>query len=398
MHRLEHVMTTKRFLAAAFSGLMLCAAGAIASAQTSSAPPTPPAPINRPQPPATPNSTLVSPEVAKGAVTLRLYAPNAQKVVVGGSDMVNPSSPPALTKAENGVWSITLNPPPGTYRYNFNVDGVGVADPRNPQTSSTNTTVMSLAHVDGSPAGEDHRDVPHGQLSEVYYTSPDFPEGRRMHVYTPPGYEKGGQTYPVFYLLHGAGDSDDSWSTVGRANVILDNLIADKRAVPMIVVMPHGHVPPKPGAEAIPGIRGDPAADPYTRDFVEGVMPHIESHYRVKRNPQSRAIAGLSMGGGQTLNIGLTNLDKFRYMGVYSSGFFSDVFQQRYAAQIAKAKDLKLLYIACGKDDFVKPYNDYTLALFDYHGVKYVHRETAGGHTWDNWRNYLHDFAPRLFR
>jgi enterochelin esterase family protein len=389
-------MKATKLLAAALGGLALWAAGAVASAQQ--APPTPPAPINRPQPPQTPNSTLVSPEVANGAVTLRLYAPNAQKVVVGGSDMVNPASPPALTKAENGVWSVTLNPPPGTYRYNFNVDGIGVADPRNPQTSSTNTTVMSLAHIDGSPAGEDRRDVPHGQLSEIYYTSPDFPEGRRMHVYTPPGYEKGSQSYPVFYLLHGAGDSDDSWSTVGRANFIMDNLIADGRAVPMIVVMPHGHVPPRAGVDAIPGIRGDPTADPFTRDFVEGVMPYVESHYRVKRNAQSRAIAGLSMGGGQTLNIGLTNLDKFRYMGVYSSGFFTDVMQQRHAAQIAKAKDLKLLYIACGKDDFVKPYNDYTLALFDYHGVKYVHHETGGGHTWDNWRNYLHDFAPRLFR
>ena len=357
------------------------------------------------RPPPTPNDGLVSPEVnASGEVTLRLYAPSAKAVIVGGTDIMDdPGKPPPLTRASNGVWSVTLKPPAGTYRYSFAVDGVNVADPKNPNVSLTNTTVMSLVHVEGSNADDDKKDVPHGAVAQVNYTSPAFPEGRRMHVYTPPGYEAGSKKYPVFYLLHGAGDCDNSWSTVGRAGFILDNLIAAGKAKPMIVVMPAGHTPPRSGdvPGAVPAITGDPSADPFTQDFLGGVVPYVESRYRVITKPEDRAIAGLSMGGAQTLNISLTNLDKFGYAGVFSSGFFADAgakFEERYGADLADANKLRLLYMAWGSNDFVVPYTKATMAMFDRHGVKYVTHETGGGHTWANWREYLHDFAPRLFR
>ncbi len=379
-----------------FAMLAACLAFAgVAHAQ----PVTPPASM-RPAP--TPNDTLVSPQVsADGQVTLSIFAPNAETVTLAGSDLVTRGQTANLTRAENGVWSITINPAPGTYRYAFNVDGVAVADPRNTDVSTSNSTVQSLVHVDGSPAGEDRLAVPHGALAEVYYPSPIFGERRRMHVYTPPGYERGNRRYPVLYLLHGATDSDDSWGTVGRANFILDNLIASGAAEPMIVVMPHGHYPDQTNIMSF--AEGEPGQDPFGRDFMQAILPYVESHYRVRTDANSRALAGLSMGGLQTLNIGLSNLDRFRYMGVFSSGFFADPliesFDSARGADVAEhGNDLRLFYFAWGTEDFLAARTAATLAYFDSKGVRYVRNETGGGHTWDNWRDYLHDFAPRLFR
>lgn len=362
----------------------------------------PPAPPRMMMPAPTPNDTLVSPEVAAdGSVTLRIYAPNAREVQLGGSDLTGPGNTQALSRADNGVWSVTLHPAPGTYRYAFRVDGVSVADPRNPETSSQNTTVQSVVHINGSAAGEDRQAVPHGALAEVYYPSPEFGELRRMHIYTPPGYERGSRRYPVLYLLHGAFDSDDSWGTVGRANFILDNLIASGAAEPMIVVMPAGHYPNQTNVMTF--AQGEPGQDPFGRDFMQAVLPYVEGHYRVRTDANSRALAGLSMGGLQTLNIGLSNLDRFRYIGVFSSGFFQDELiasfdSQRGAAVSAHGNDLRLFYFAWGREDWLAGRTQATLAYFDSKHVSYVRHETGGGHTWDNWREYLHDFAPRLFR
>src|SRR5688572_25398753 len=228
-----------------------------------------------------------------------------------------------MTRGENGVWTFTSQPvPPGAYRYNINVDGVAVIDPRNPLTSVSNNNVWSLALVPGSETF-DTKDVPHGAVASVTYYSAPLQRHRRMHVYTPPGYESNNTKYPVFYLLHGAGDSDEAWTSVGRAGIIMDNLIAAGKAQPMIVVMPAGHTNgPTPGmggpAPALTIPAGQP--DEFALDFTGAIRPYIEKHYRVRAGREHRAIAGLSMGGGQTLNIAIPNLTDYAYVGVFSSG------------------------------------------------------------------------------
>jgi enterochelin esterase family protein len=316
----------------------------------------------------------------------------------------------ALTKSSNGVWEITVGPiDPGAYRYNFNVDGVTVIDPRNPATSESNENTWSLVQVPGAD-WMDTKDLPHGAVAEVTYWSSTLKRFRRMHVYTPPGYESGKGRFPVFYLLHGAGDCDDSWTTVGRAGFILDNLIAAKKARPMVVVMPAGHT----GPFRMGGSR--PAVDEFSQDFLNDILPHVEKHYRVYTDRKNRAIAGLSMGGAQTLNIGVPNLEKFAYLGVYSSGVFGitgrgrdgstntpagPTFEERHAAKLSDAKlkkGLKLLWFGTGKDDFLVETSRATVAMFRKHGFDTVYRETEGAHTWIVWREYLNEFAPQLFQ
>ena len=199
------------------------------------------------------------------------------------------------------------------------MNGVGVIDPRNTAISESNTTTWSVATVPGSDV-MDTKSVPHGAVAAVYYQSSALGRTRRMHVYTPPGYESGKGKYPVFYLLHGAGDCDDSWTSVGRANFIFDNLIASGKAKPMIVVMPAGHTNAGGGGRGAAPAGGPPPRDEFAEDFVKDVMPYVEKNYRVVADRAHRAIAGLSMGGSQTLNIAIPNLEKFGYVGVYSSG------------------------------------------------------------------------------
>ena len=208
--------------------------------------------------------------------------------------------------------------PAGTYRYNFQVDGLAVIDPRNPATSESNTNTWSLLTVPGSPVS-DLKDVPHGAVAQVPYYSKSLGRFRRMHVYTPPGYEQGSVKLPILYLLHGAFDCDASWSTVGRAGLILDNLIAAGKAKPMIVVMPMGHTGP---FRFGPGGSLQKQMDEFARDFTTDLRPLVERTYRVSAERQHRAIAGLSMGGAQTLNIAMGHLDDYGYVGVFSSGVF----------------------------------------------------------------------------
>lgn len=346
---------------------------------------------------------FVSPEVAPGrTVTFRLLAPEAKSVSLRG-DLGDPRNGGlALTKGEQGVWELRTKPlAPGAYRYAFQVDGVQVADPRNPDVSQTNTTVMSLVHVPGAEF-QDTNGVPHGAVAEVYYPSKALGKTRRMHVYTPSGYEAGSDRYPVFYLLHGAGDCDDSWSTVGRAGFILDNLIASGQAVPMIVVMPAGHTSREFNFGAM---RGDgKSRDEFAEDFLGDLVPYVESHYRVHTDHAHRAIAGLSMGGAQTLNIAMANLGRFAYVGVFSSGIFGSEDGAWEKARLqtlddaALKTDLKLLWFATGADDFLLKTTKDSLELLKKHGFAPVYEETAGGHTWANWRDYLHTFTPRLFQ
>jgi len=362
---------------------------------------------------------VVSPEVsADHKVTFRLLAPQAQTVRLTGGDIPGNGPGAPMTKGANGVWEVTLGPvPAGGYRYNFNVDGVTVVDPRSPSTSESNANVWSLVYVPGSDV-MDTKDVPHGAVSAVTYYSTSLKKFRRMQIYTPPGYSLGKSKFPVFYLLHGASDSDLSWSTVGRATIILDNLIATKKAKPMIMVMPAGHTSPTAGGR---GAQGTP--DEFIQDFVNDIMPYVEHNYRVESGRQNRAMAGLSMGGRQTLDIAIPHLNKFAYIGVFSSGLMGTFGGGRGAAAPATPtispapappawetqnlavldnaqlkKGLKLLWFSIGKEDSLLPTSRATVDLLKKHGFSPISLETEGGHTWLNWRNYLAQFTPLLFQ
>jgi enterochelin esterase-like enzyme len=354
---------------------------------------------------------VLSPEVQPDRhVTFRILAPQAQNVRLAGSDIPGNGPGAPMTKAENGVWEVTLGPiDPGAYRYNFNVDGVPVIDPHNPSVSESNNNVWSLVYIPGA-GFMDTANVPHGAVAAVTYYSTALEKFRRMHVYTPPGYEKGEGRFPVFYLLHGAGDSDDSWTSVGRAGFILDNLIAAKKARPMVVVMPAGHTS---RTFAGRGGRAPGAPDEFVQDFVTDIMPYTETHYRVYADRAHRAIAGLSMGGSQTLNIAIPHLDRFAYIGVFSSGIFSfggragaappagPTWEEQHQAELDNAaakKGLKLLWFSTGKDDGLLNTSRATVDMLKKHGFSPVFQESAGAHTWINWRNYLNEFAPQLFQ
>jgi enterochelin esterase family protein len=381
-------------------------------AQPAAAPPAQPGRGRGPQGP-----QVVSPEVQTDRrVTFRILAPQAAAVKLSAGDIPGTNQGAPMTKGTNGVWEVTLGPiDPGAYRYNFNVDGVSVIDPRSPEVSQSNNNLWSLVYVPGE-AFMDTRSVPHGAVASMTYFSTALQRNRRMHIYTPPGYELGKGKYPTFYLLHGSGDSDDSWTSVGRAGFILDNLIAANQAKPMVVVMPAGHTRSGGGFGPRGGAGGQPPVDEFTQDFLTDIMPYVEQNYRVYKDRQHRAIAGLSMGGSQTLNIAIPNLEKFSYVGVYSSGLIGafggrggpsasapsgPTWEERHLAALddAKAKKgLALLWFSTGKDDFLLNTTTSTVEMLKKHGFNPVYHESSGGHTWINWRNYLNEFAPQLFR
>jgi len=269
--------------------------------------------------------------------------------------------------------------------------------------------------------------VPHGTVAVVHYYSKTLKQTRRMHVYTPPGYQAGSQKYPVFYLLHGAGDADSAWTQSGRANFTLDNLIAARKAKPMIIVMPAGHT--SAGGSMGRGAGGATVRDPFLDDFSTDIKPYIETNYRVLKGRENTAIAGLSMGGYHTLYIGVPHLDQFGYLGVFSSGLIGLVPMRMPGAPAAPAapaataqpegpnpglaweeqnravldnpslkKGLKLFWFATGSDDFLMPTTKATIELLKKHGFSVVFKESGGGHTWANWRDYLVEFAPQLFQ
>ncbi len=250
-----------------------------------------------------PASALVSVEILPDKqVTFRISAPQANNVRFTSSDIFNLGPKAQMTKNDSGVWETTVGPlEPGAYRYNFSVDGVSTTDPQSPLISESNTHVQSLMYVPGSDL-MDTKNVPHGAVAEITYYSTALSRFRRMHIYTPPGYEANQEKYPIFYLLHGAMDNDDAWTSVGRAGFILDNMIAAGKVKPMVVVMPAGHTSANnsmgglmPGRSA----GGAPQRDEFFEDFVNDIMPYAQSHYRVLTDRPHQAIAGLSMGGAQ---------------------------------------------------------------------------------------------------
>jgi enterochelin esterase-like enzyme len=375
------------------------------------------APAKKPEPPAfappapTPNDTLRSPEVhTDGHVTFRLYAPKAQSVTLHAEgaeatpgmtadELAKRAGGYTMARGENGVWSYDLGPiQPGAYRYSFTVDGVQTTDPRNPVSSETLNSVRSIYEVTGAPFEEYKADVPHGAIASVWYNSHAVGGLRRMHVYTPPGYEKGDQRYPVFYLLHGGGDTDDSWPTVGRAGAILDNLIAAHQAAPMIVVMPAGHVSRDFQLRTGQNTMGH---DQFNEDLTGSVVPYIDSAYRTVADREHRALAGLSMGGLQALTVSLINSDLFSYIGIFSSGWFQNMREQVEKTDLTQyktsGKPYKLYWVGVGKLDIAYANSGATVELLKKYGITPVTHESEGFHAWNNWRDYLHIFAPQLF-
>ena len=342
---------------------------------------------------------IISPEVLPdGRVTFRLNAPKASEVILTG-EFLDGAKP--FEKDGVGIWRITVGPvAPEIYHYNFTIDGVRTIDPSNPQlkTGSTPSTITSVLEIKGpSPAFYDAQPVPHGDIRTHWYHSKSLNSVRRLTVYTPPGYDKNQATrYPVLYLFHGANADENAWYRLGRANLILDNLLAAGKTQPFIVVMPFGYgVPP-----------GEPQSDntaKFGKDLIEDVIPFIQSNYRVVADRERRAIVGLSMGGGQALNIGLNNLDLFSHVGGFSAAIGNAANHPKtYAKLVGNADEsngkLKLLWIGCGTEDSLfgasKNFSEWLKAA----SIKHTFRETGGAHTWMVWRRYLNEVAPLLFR
>jgi enterochelin esterase-like enzyme len=342
----------------------------------------------------------VSPEVgANRSITFRVRAANATNVTVSGDWGTNATK---MTKGTNGDWTATVGPlKPELYSYSFNIDGFQTLDPVNPVVKPGRQPRTSIVEVPGEPPllQEFNPAVPHGTVREHWYQSKSVGKRRSLHVYTPPGYDKSRKDLPVMYLLHGNGDNDATWAALGRANMILDNLIAQKKAKPMIVVMTDGHayVAPPGTNPTNPAVRMRGTKD-YERDLIEDVMPFVEVNYRTVNKRESRAIIGLSMGGGQSLHVGLNHLDRFAWVGAMSAAV-PDESAVSGALADAKAtnKKLKTLWIAIGKDDFLLSRNNAFDELLTAKGITHTYKITEGNHSWPVWRKYLAEFAPIVF-
>lgn len=334
-----------------------------------------------------------SPEVQPDRrVTFRLRAPKASEVVVAGQW---PNGRAPMAKDTNGLWSVTVGPiEPGVWEYSFQVDTLGMIDPGNPAIKPMREPRTSILHLPGDPPlPHDFQEVPHGIVRQHTYRSKSLNRVRDLAVYTPPGYDASDAKFPVLYLQHGMGDNQATWTVHGKAHWILDNLIAQGRARPMVVVMMDGHAA-VPGA----GAPGDNSAL-FERDLIEDVMPFVEANYRVRAEAASRAIVGLSMGGEQSLRIGLNHLERFAWVGGFSA---APPAREAVSAALndptgANGK-LKLLWIGCGKDDFLLKRNEEFIALLKEKDLRHEWRLTDGGHSWPVWRLYLAELAPKLFQ
>jgi enterochelin esterase-like enzyme len=353
--------------------------------------------------PAQPLVPLVSPEVhSDSSVTFRLRAPNAKGVKIA----LEGAEPAAMRRDDQGVWSVKTAPlAPDYYGYSFLADGVRLIDPSNHLLTPNLLATSSAVHVPGPTSLPwEWNDVPHGEIHHHFYKSAVADDDRDYYVYTPPDYDPAAKkTYPVLYLLHGYSDDASGWTAVGRANVILDNLIAQGKTGPMIVVMPLGYGTMEFVREAWDAWSHAELRDRNFKQFTEAliteVMPRVESEYRITKDRDARAIAGLSMGGSESLLTGLNNLDKFSWVGAFSSGGTPDDFQRDFPSLDAKAnQQLHLLLIACGTDDHLITVNRNLREWLKTKGVKATEIETPGTHTWMVWRRNLAVFAALLFR
>jgi enterochelin esterase-like enzyme len=343
---------------------------------------------------------VASPEVHPDrSVTFRLQAPQASSVVVQG-EFTSEAVP--LQKDEKGLWSTTVGPlAPEIYNYNFVIDGVRTIDVNNPQvkTGSTPSTIQSVLVIPADQAAfYDGQNVPHGKIEERWYQSKSLNSLRRLRVYTPPGYDRDtAKHYPVLYLLHGANADESAWTLLGHVNLILDNILAAGSAKPFLVVMPFGYARTPVAGERTAATN---SAD-FANDLLHDVIPFVESNYRADRDREHRAIAGLSMGGGQSLTIGLTHLDLFSYVVGMSAAVRPADAEKTFAGLVAKPDEsnrrLRLLWTGCGTEDSLfKPNREFSEFLTK-HGIEHKFFESGGAHTWMVWRRYLREIAPLLF-
>jgi enterochelin esterase-like enzyme len=351
-----------------------------------------------------PPPPLVSPEVhADGRVTFRLRAPDAKLVLLSREGATNIP----MVKDPQGVWSVTTDPlTPDLYGYSFVEDGVSIIDPSNTVIKPNLLHLQSMVHVPGAtPLAWEVTDVPHGEIHHHFYKSTIIGDNRDFFVYTPPGYDSKATTaYPVLYLLHGYSDDASGWTAVGKANLILDNLIAQGKAKPMVIVMPLGYGAPEIVTAAGPAAFRDPSLrqrnyDRFRDALFNEVMPTVERDYRVSTNREERAIAGLSMGGAETLYTGLNATDRFAYIGAFSSGGLGDDFPSQFPALNASVgSKLRVFFISCGRDDRLLSFNEKFVAWLNSKGLDVSLRQTPGMHTWMVWRRNLIDFSGMIFQ
>ncbi|OHB78363.1 MAG: hypothetical protein A2Z25_11230 [Planctomycetes bacterium RBG_16_55_9] len=339
--------------------------------------------------------SVVSPEVqADRRVTFRLLAPDAKSV--GVSVQFEQGIQP-MSKADNGLWQATVGPAqPDIYEYDLVVDGLHIVDPANSWLKVWLARSRNLVQVPGEkPMCYEEQPVPHGTVHFHMYPSKSLGVTRNLYVYTPPGYETNREAkYPVLYLFHGFGDSADAWTVIGRANLIADNLLAANKARPLIIVMPYGHTPSAP-----PVMRSIGNYSSFERDLTEDVIPYVQTNYRASTDQKDRAIAGLSMGGGQSLTIGLGHLELFGWVGAFSSAVPEGENLDKLLAKPELINDkLKLLWIGCGKSDFLFERNQQFLDRLKSDKINHVAHITEGAHEWRLWRLYLNEIVPLLFR
>lgn len=332
---------------------------------------------------------LNSPEVnPDSSVTFRYYSRNAQQVLLSGEFLTGRK---AMQKDTSGVWSVTVGPvKPDIYPYNFWVDSVQLADPNNTYIFANERFKRSIVDIPGNiPLVHSLQNVPHGKISYRYYQSKTLGADRRLLVYTPPGFDPNGKTkYPVLYLIHGGSDTEETWTRVGRANLIADNLIAQGKAKHMIIVMPYGNVRPRQMPD-------------FTKDVIDDIIPFIEANYPVHRDSKFRAIAGFSVGGGQTLNIGLTNTAKFAYIYSYAPYTATEEFKKNFTNWSPDAaainKQLKTFNISVGTEDFLYESVKQNIAMFKEKNIKVDTLIVPGGHTWMNCKLFLANTLQKLF-
>ena len=378
-----------------------------------------------------PSPQVVSPQVnADRTVTLRLLAPKAGAVRVTG-EILDGAQPKAMTRDGNGVWTAVLGSlPPDVYTYAFDVDGINTTDPRNPWVKLVSGTgLASQVQVSGDGLQYyDAKAVPHGLVQILTYESKATGATRQAWVYTPPDYHRVTTRYPVLYLLHGGGDMEPGWVTTGRANLIMDNLIADRKAQPMVVVMAlargggsmglgpsgmapgiaaAGNVAPAaraggPGAAATTAPSGPVPLGAFAQDFVGDLMPAVERTFRVSARPEDRAMAGLSMGGAATVNTAFSRPDLFRYVVVMSAGGgqnLEEAYPKFFGHSAAAAKQMRLIWIGVGDQDFALAGSKALNEALTKNGIKHTFVVNEGfRHEWRLWRVHLRDFAPLLFQ
>ena len=333
---------------------------------------------------------ISSPDVSEDhSMTFRYYSRTAQRVYLSGELL---QAPVKMNRDTSGVWSVTVPPvTPDIYPYSFWVDSVQIADPNNTLIFANERFKRSIVDVPGTkPLIHALQNVPHGKIHYRYYKSSTLDTARTLLVYTPPGYDPNGKTrYPVLYLIHGGSDTEETWTKVGRAHFIEDNLLAQKKAKPMIIVMPYGNVRPHAMSE-------------FTTEVIKDIIPFIEANYQASKESSGRAIAGFSVGGGQTLNIGLTNTDKFAYICSYAPYTETEEFKKNFANYAPDAaiinKRLKLFTISVGTEDFLYESVKSNITMFKEKGIKVNPLIVPGGHTWMNCKLFLANTLQQLFR